>query len=231
MHQDLLGRFFPFHFDKPDPAFVAAQLRKPHGDFAPKIAEKMDEGNTPLFELTVESMNLQGSESILEIGFGSGRNFGRLLERHKRLNLHGIDFSPDMVKSARELHAEAVESGRLDVREAVSDEIPHPDDTFDKVYCNNVIYFWEEPDPHLQEIRRVLKPGGTFYTGLRTPESMRELPFVEHGFTLYGVSEWSTVLQRNDFRPAEINTRLDPPFEEGGKTLRMESVCLSAVAP
>lgn len=230
MHQNPLLRFFPIHHDKPDPAFVAAQLRKPHGDFAEKIAAKMDEGNTPLFDLTAEAMELDGSEKILEIGFGSGRNFARLLNQYKNLELCGVDYSSEMVQSARKLNKKAISSGRLEVREAPSDQIPYPDDTFDKVYCNMVIYFWEEPDPHLQEIRRVLKSGGTFYTGLRTKESMRKLPFIEHGFTLYGITGWSTVLQRNEFRPAEIHTRLDPPFEEGGETLRMESVCLSAVA-
>lgn len=230
MHEDPLRRFFPIRHEKPDPAFVAAQLRRPHGEFAGKIAAKMDEVNTPLFELTAEAMELDGTEKVLEIGFGSGRNFGHLLEEYEELSLCGVDYSSEMVQSARELHREAIDAGRLEVREAASDEIPYAENTFDKVYCNMVIYFWEEPDPHLQEIRRVLKPGGSFYTGLRTPESMRKLPFIEHGFTLYGITDWSTVLQRNDFQPAEIRTRLDPPFEESGETMRMESVCLAARA-
>ncbi|MDZ7774074.1 MAG: class I SAM-dependent methyltransferase [Balneolaceae bacterium] len=230
MHLDPLRRYFPLQYDKPDPAFVAAQLRRPHGEFAGKIAAKMDEVNTPLFELTAGAMELDGAEKVLEIGFGSGRNFARLLEKHPELKLCGLDYSTEMVQSARELHEGAVEAGRLEVREGSSDGMPYPDDTFDKVYCNMVIYFWEEPDPHLREIRRVLKPGGSFYTGLRTRESMHQLPFIEHGFTLYGVTDWSTVLQRNDFQPAGIHTSLDPPFEEAGQTLRMESVCLAATA-
>ncbi len=56
---------------KPDPAQIAQQLRKPAGASAKNIADKMDQVNEPLFDLTLETMQLIDGESILEIGFGS----------------------------------------------------------------------------------------------------------------------------------------------------------------
>jgi hypothetical protein len=63
---------------RPDPAFIAEQLRKPSGSFAPNIARKMDHVNEPLFDLTLEPMWLTDNESILEIGFGSGSFFPKI---------------------------------------------------------------------------------------------------------------------------------------------------------
>lgn len=73
-----------------------------------------------------------------------------------------------------------------------SDKMPFADNSFDKVFCINVIYFWEQPAEHLKEIYRVLKPGGKFYTTIRSKESMAEMPFTKYGFNMYSQSEWVT---------------------------------------
>ena len=91
-----------------------------------------------------------------------------------------------------------------------------------------VIYFWDQPDAHLGEVRRVLKPGGVFYTGFRTRESMQVFPFVEHGFNLYGIEEWKAILDRNGFSVIQTHTATDPAMDFEGNTLRLESCCIAA---
>ena len=39
------------------------------------------------------------------------------------------------------------------------------DGSFDKVYGVHVTYFWDDPLPHLREVRRVLRPGGRLLLG------------------------------------------------------------------
>ncbi|MBK8952946.1 MAG: methyltransferase domain-containing protein [Chitinophagaceae bacterium] len=84
-----------------------------------------------------------------------------------------------------------------------SECLPSPDNTFDLVFCINVIYFWQNPSKHLQEIKRVLKPGGAFYAIFRTKESMQFMPFTQFGFTAYDEVEWIQQLTENNF--SEIN--------------------------
>ena len=64
-----------------------------------------------------------------------------------------------------------------------------------RFFCINVIYFWEQPADHLREIYRVLKPGGKFYTSIRTKESLEKMPFSKYGFHIYSQDEWINRLQ------------------------------------
>jgi ubiquinone/menaquinone biosynthesis C-methylase UbiE len=213
---------------KNDLKLIAQQLRKPSGEFAEKVAVKMGDGNRPLYDLVMQAMNINPDDSLLEIGFGGGDHFGDLLSMQAGIKVFGIDYSSEMVTRASIRNRKAVESGVLKLFKGNSNEMPFDDHQFDQVFCNMVIYFWEEPVEHLKEIRRVLKPDGTFYTGMRTRESMLELPFTSYGFKLYTTDEWTGILQDNGFKVTGETGAVDPPLKEGEKLIHLESRCIIA---
>lgn len=213
---------------KPDPEFMAQQLRRPSGDFASEVGQKMNQVNEPLYDLTLDVMQPDDNDMILEIGFGTGKFFNKLFARADGLQISGIDFSEAMMEMTKEHNKEAISSGKLKIKQASSDSIPFPDQSFDKVFCNMVIYFWNQPEPYLKEIQRILKPGGTFYTGLRTRESMLVFPFVEYGFNLYTAEEWEEILDRNGFSLTGTHKRMDPELDLEDNKLRLESCCIVA---
>ncbi|MEZ7930152.1 MAG: methyltransferase domain-containing protein [Flavobacteriales bacterium] len=63
--------------------------------------------------------------------------------------------------------------------------IPYDDNTFDKIFTVNTIYFWENRVQFLAEIKRVLKADGEFSIGFVNESSMRELTFVKNRFELF----------------------------------------------
>lgn len=211
-----------------DLEFIARQLRKPSGDFASTIAEKMNEGNQPLYGLTFSSFDLKNGDTILEIGFGNGFHFPKLFSLQNNLTVCGVDYSEDMVRQAADRNQRFINSGQLAITEGSSDRLPFTDQAFDIVFCNMVIYFWNNPEDHLKEIRRALKPNGKFYTGMRTRESMLQLPFTKFGFRLYSVEEWCSLLMQNGFTVESTYRKTDPGFEENGEVIRLESVCVAA---
>ena len=214
---------------KPDPEFIAQQLRKPSGDFAGEIGQKMNQVNKPLYDLTFDIMALGNGDHILEIGFGNGKFIGDLFKKSSNLKVSAIDFSEEMVKEAKEYNRESISNGDLNIQLGSSDAIPFSGQTFDKVFCNMVIYFWDQPEKHLKEVRRVLKPGGTFYTGIRTRESMLIFPFVEYGFNLYSTEEWEKILSKNGFSLLNTHSRVDPELDFEDDKLSLESCCIIAV--
>jgi ubiquinone/menaquinone biosynthesis C-methylase UbiE len=133
-----------------------------------------------------------------------------------------------MVEAAGDYNREAITSGKLEIKTGSSAAIPYPDQSFDTVFCNMVIYFWDQPGEHLKEIGRVLKPVGTLYTGIRTRESMLVFPFVEHGFNLYSVEEWRTILGNNGFSLLDTHLQMDPELDFEGNKLSLESCCIVA---
>lgn len=213
---------------KPSPEFVAGQLRKPSGEFAGEIGDKMNKVNEPIFDLTLKMMLPVEGEHLLEIGFGTGKFFGKIFSKSEKINLSGVDFSDAMVELAKENNPNRVKSGELDLQKASSEALPYPANTFDKVFCNMVIYFWNKPGKHLEEIKRVLKPGGVFYTGFRTRKSMQVFPFVEHGFNLYGLEEWQGILKNSGFSILSVQTSEDAPIHLDGNDLRLTSCCVAA---
>lgn len=206
--------------------FMARQLRKPNGFFATLTGNKMNKANERMHIQVFQSMDITDGDHILDIGFGNGRFFPTLHGRAKNLRLTGLEISPEMVKQAIKHNRCLLESGILKVETGSSDNLPFADNSFDKVFCINVIYFWDDPAKHLHEIRRVLKPGGKFYTGFRPAANMRQLPFTQYGFNLYNTDDWKKMLETNFFIFSELQEMNDPAIKIIGRKAMLESVCM-----
>ncbi|MBK8228021.1 MAG: class I SAM-dependent methyltransferase [Flavobacteriales bacterium] len=222
-------RFLRLLFKGPTPQQMAAQLRKPHGFMARKVGERMNAANRSLYEGAWEALDLRDGMSVLEIGFGNGLFFGDLARRAKALRLHGLDFSKDMVEQATERNAELIASGVLSLAHGPSDRMPFADASFDRVFCINVVYFWDDPGVHLREVRRVLKPGGTFTAVLRTRASMESMPFTAFGFTKYEQDDWERVLRANGFTTTGTAVLREPEIEFAGARFTPESLVMTSV--
>ncbi len=211
----------------PDPKELAAQLRKPSGEFGTIVGNNMNEVNNTLYDLVLDCMQLKKGYAILEIGFGNGKLFDKLFAIDNGLHISGLDYSADMVNEAIENNRHHISSGNMELKQGNSDAIPFPDNSFDKIFCCNVIYFWDMPSAHLKEVHRVLKPGGIFYAGFRSRSSMQGFPFTQYGFTLYEEPEWVQVITENGFSHSfskESRENLD--MEEGSFVL--SAFCVAA---
>lgn len=66
--------------------------------------------------------------------------------------------------------------------------IPFPDDTFDGVLCTEVLEHVEDLEGIMDEIRRVLKPGGKALITVPFVWNEHEMPFDFRRFTLTGIT-------------------------------------------
>lgn len=212
----------------PTPQQMAAQLRKPHGFMARRVGERMNAANRSLYGGVWKALDLCDGMSVLEIGFGNGLFFADLSRQSKGLKLQGLDFSSDMVEQATARNKELIAKGSLSLTHGPSDRMAFTDASFDRAFCINVVYFWDDPTAHLREVRRVLKPGGTFIAVLRRKSSMEKLPFAAHGFTMYEQADWEGVLRANGFAPVTTTVIRDAEVEYEGKKYRPESLVMVA---
>ncbi len=100
---------------------------------------------------------------VLEIACGRGGFACWLASRPERPHaVVAADFSPTAVGKARD-HAAGM--GLTTLRWEVGDiqTIPHPDASFDTVFCCETIEHVPDPDAALRELARVLKTGGKLY--------------------------------------------------------------------
>jgi ubiquinone/menaquinone biosynthesis C-methylase UbiE len=113
------------------------------------------------------------SGRVLEIGCGNGANFP--LYPPGVAELVATDPDPHMLKEAR---SRAAELGRnITLEQAGAEALPFEDASFDAVVSTLVLCSVPELDKALNEIRRVLKPGGEFR-------------FVEHVRARSGLGAW-----------------------------------------
>lgn len=205
---------------------LARQLRRPKGTLGHKVASKMNEANEFLYYFTLDQMELRNGLSVLEIGFGNGKFFDKLFNRAQQLQITGIDFSDLMVKAAIKNNETSIAAGKLSILKGQSDQLPFADNSFDIVFCINVAYFWNETGKHLQEINRVLKPGGKLYTTIRTKESIEKMPFTKYGFKSYTEEDWKLLAHQHNLLYKKGVLVSEPAIEHEGSEIRSQSLCL-----
>lgn len=100
---------------------------------------------------------------ILDVGCGFGGTLLTLAENLPDAQCVGIDMSDPLLELAQQAaEAQGLEQ-RVVFEKADGQEIPYPDDSFDVVISTNVVHHVADPLAMLNEIERVLAPGGMLY--------------------------------------------------------------------
>jgi ubiquinone/menaquinone biosynthesis C-methylase UbiE len=103
-----------------------------------------------------EAKLLKGKH-LLEVGCGLGYDSLEFLKRGVRVT--ATDLTPNAVNMARR-HFELEGVQAEDVRVANGLALPFEDETFDAVWANGVLHATGDTERAIQEVWRVLKPGG-----------------------------------------------------------------------
>jgi SAM-dependent methyltransferase len=104
---------------------------------------------------------------ILDIGCAAGAEFEPLLARD--FQIVGFDYAPEMIRVAQERFGA---SRGVRLCRADAESLPFPDASFDHVVCLGVFEYLSTYERCLQEIRRVLRPGGMAIISLPTRISL-----------------------------------------------------------
>jgi len=221
--------FFRRLVNGPTPQQMAAQLRKPSAMAASSVAKRMNAVNAELYAVVLDALALPNAARVLELGPGNGRTSVALFQRWPMAQYTGFDYSADMVAALHKTLAAPIAAGKATVLRGSSDRMPFPDASFDVVFGVNTIYFWDDAQAHLREIRRVLATNGRSVIGYRDEASMKHLPFAEHGFTMYTVEAWEAVLHKAGFSQVRSTQQQEPEREWQGQRFSVKSCCTEAL--
>ena len=113
-------------------------------------------------------LRLKNNEKVLDVGCGVGKFVGYAVE--KGAEGYGIDFSPSVIKLAK-----ANFKGQFVVGDIT--KMPYQNNFFDKIFCDEVYEHLslDEGQKMVNEIYRVLKPGGRFL--IKTPNVLSNYGF------------------------------------------------------
>ena len=104
---------------------------------------------------TLRRLELQPGESLLDVGCGTGVLLEALSASIPDAQLAGVDPSSKMLEVARKRLGEVVL-----LKESPAESLPFPDEGFDVVVSTNAFHYYRNPRGALEEMARVLCPGG-----------------------------------------------------------------------
>ena len=99
----------------------------------------------------------------LEIGPGPGYLGLEWLKHTEGTQLKGLDISADMIAVAERNAKEYGLTNRVEYVRSNGNKMPFADSMFDAVFTNGSLHEWADPKNTMNEIWRVLKPGGRIF--------------------------------------------------------------------
>ncbi len=126
--------------------------------------------------------------TILELGCGPGSFWQQNAERiPPGWSVTLSDFSPGMIRAAQDTLREIPHAFRYEVIDAQA--IPYPDENFDAVIANHMLYHVPDRPQAYAEIRRVLRRGGQLYAATAGEQHLREIKELARRFDL-ALASW-----------------------------------------
>lgn len=95
--------------------------------------------------------------NLLDVGCGLGNDTSRFALGGALIT--GIDISPHAIELSQENFTHRGLTGDFEVMDG--ENMSFADNSFDVIYCHTVFHFTHSPQKMVDEIQRVLKPGGT----------------------------------------------------------------------
>jgi ubiquinone/menaquinone biosynthesis C-methylase UbiE len=148
-------------------------------------------------------------KSVLEVGCGRGGGCAYLARYGQAGSVLGIDYSEPAISFCRRTHR----APAVSFLEGDAEALPCADHTFDVVLNVESSHCYGSMGAFLAEVRRVLKPGGSFlWADLRRSEQLEETRrlFVEAGFAV----------EREQFITANVLKALDLEADRRSEMIR-----------
>ena len=148
------------------------QAGHPSGLLGRIIGRAMVKDTASSNDRCLELLELTVPRTVLEVGFGQGRTTAKLARQGHRVV--GVEVSDTMVNQATARNRRACREGRTELVGGNGITIPFETDTADSAFTAHTIYFMAEPHTTVNEIARILKPGGRLVVACRVGDD--EMP-------------------------------------------------------
>jgi arsenite methyltransferase len=203
--------------------YLMSQFARPHGLLAGVFGALMNGGNRQVNLRSLEALEVEPGQRVLEVGFGGGGTLEILVKERECGFVGGLDASPEMARAAERRFASRIAAGRMAIRQGEAGAIPWPDAELDRVLSVNSMFYWPDPARGAREIRRVLRPGGLLVLGLRDKAAVDKIGIGRLGYWSPAEEEIRMLLEDAGFRDVSARSH--------GDGARGDFIVIRAAAP
>lgn len=206
---------------------IAAQLRQPHGAEGIAVANMMNESNISMICHSIDRLNILDEDHVLELGHGNCSHLPYLLKQKNNLTYWGLEMSELMNNEAQRMNKEFINTKQalFYLYDGVS--IPFSNNSFDKVFTVNTIYFWINPELLLAELYRVMKYDGILNITFAQKSFMQDLPFTQFGFELYDNEKITRLIDKTPFEIVNSETQTETVKTKTGEFIERDFTTIS----
>ncbi|WP_255151638.1 class I SAM-dependent methyltransferase [Halorarius halobius] len=142
-------------------------------------------------------MPVEAGDTVLDLGCGSGYAARALRDTKEAGRAYGLDGSPEMARNA----ADYTDDPQVAYLVGDFDALPFADDSVDHVFSMEAFYYAADPHNTLEELARILRPGGTFFCAVNYYEENVHSHEWQKSISVE-MTRWSADEYREAFREA-----------------------------
>jgi SAM-dependent methyltransferase len=193
------------------------QCSKPSGWLGRINLWSMNRRHSKLTEWGLTHVSIQNRDTILDVGCGGGVTVARMAAMASEGKTYGVDYSEESVAAAQRTNRKCIAAGRVEILLGSVSHLPFPDQMFNLVTAVETHYYWPHLNADMQEVLRVLNPGGALiiiaeaYKGgkydrlLRRLEELRGIMNYAH----LSVSEHSELFSKAGYSDVQVFEEYD----------------------
>lgn len=160
--------------------------------------------------MVMRALHLTGKEKILDVACGTGELERRIFSKFPDQPVWGADISQHMLDLAHE------KLGKIDnlvLKQADCQKLPFADGEFDRVVNSSAFHYMREPQLVIDEMARVLKPGGSViimdwcwdFLNAKLYHYFRKTFFPAH-YRVYSLAEIKSMYEKAGLKVAAVET-------------------------
>jgi ubiquinone/menaquinone biosynthesis C-methylase UbiE len=193
--------------------YFVNQVKKPTRFVGRLFAWIMNSSHSALTDWALNFLDINQGSTVLDVGCGGGRTIEKLAD--SAMLVYGVDYAAGSVAASSAHNKQLIAEGRVAVELASVSRLPFAADFFDLVTAIETQYYWPDVVNDMQEILRVLKPGGRLVVVAESYRGGRHDWLLGPAMRLLGsqrlsVNDHRALFQKAGYRDIEI-------FEHSGK--------------
>jgi ubiquinone/menaquinone biosynthesis C-methylase UbiE len=185
---------------------IGMQFKKPTGVLGKIISDLMIIGNRPAYESLIKDLRINSNDKILEIGYGPGIGIDLISKRFETCEIYGIDFSELMYRKATKRNKHVINKNQVHLfyGDFIDTEIGIV--SFDKIFCINVVYFWNDLQKPFERVKSLLKDDGMFCFYMEKKDDLNKLKFTKDDiFNKYSIEQILVALESVGFKEVDYH--------------------------